>query len=110
MARFTWIDIFWSVAFLLLMVGGAALFYRLARRGKSDFFLAGRGLPWWLPASSVFSTHTATDTDGAIELTGGACARSQQDEHACHRRGTRSDDGAHQAHPHGRSSLCVPIN
>ncbi|PIE76097.1 hypothetical protein CSA17_04010, partial [bacterium DOLJORAL78_65_58] len=22
----------------------------------------GRGLPWWLPASSVFSTHTATDT------------------------------------------------
>ena len=62
MARFTWIDIFWASAFLLLMVGGAALFYRLARRGESDFFLAGRGLPWWLPASSVFSTHTATDT------------------------------------------------
>ena len=62
MIRFTWIDIFWATAFLLLMVGGAALFYRLARRGKSDFFLAGRGLPWWLPAASVFSTHTATDT------------------------------------------------
>jgi Na+/proline symporter len=44
------------------MVGGAALFYRLGRRSESDFFLAGRGLPWWLPASSVFSTHTATDT------------------------------------------------
>ena len=29
---------------------------------RSDAFLAGRGLPWWLPASSVFSTHTATDT------------------------------------------------
>ncbi len=62
MAHFTTLDIFWAVAFLLLMVGGAFFFYRLARRSESDFFLAGRGLPWWLPASSVFSTHTATDT------------------------------------------------
>ncbi|MFH2053053.1 MAG: sodium:solute symporter family protein [bacterium] len=60
--NFTALDIFWAIAFLLLMVGGAAFFYRLARRSESDFFLAGRGLPWWLPASSVFSTHTATDT------------------------------------------------
>jgi solute:Na+ symporter, SSS family len=44
------------------MVGGAGFFYRLARRSESDFFLAGRRLPWWLPAASVFSTHTATDT------------------------------------------------
>ncbi len=62
MANFTPIDWFWATAFLLLMVGGAFLFYRLGRRSESDFFLAGRGLPWWLPASSVFSTHTATDT------------------------------------------------
>jgi SSS family solute:Na+ symporter len=62
MVTFTLLDVFWAVAFLLLMVGGAFLFYRLARRSESDFFLAGRGLPWWLPASSVFSTHTATDT------------------------------------------------
>ncbi len=62
MARFATIDWFWATAFLLLMVGGAFFFYRLARRSESDFFLAGRGLPWWLPASSVFSTHTATDT------------------------------------------------
>jgi Na+/proline symporter len=61
-ADFTLLDWFWTSAFLLLMVGGAFLFYRLARRSESDFFLAGRGLPWWLPASSVFSTHTATDT------------------------------------------------
>jgi Na+/proline symporter len=59
---FTGLDWLWTGAFLLLMVGGAFLFYRLARRSQSDFFLAGRGLPWWLPASSVFSTHTATDT------------------------------------------------
>ena len=44
------------------MVGGAAFFYRLGRRSESEFFLAGRRLPWWLPAASVFSTHTATDT------------------------------------------------
>ncbi len=62
MIRFTALDTFWTVAFLLLMVGGAFVFYRLARRSESDFFLAGRGLPWWLPAASVFSTHTATDT------------------------------------------------
>jgi Na+/proline symporter len=62
MIRFSALDWFWALAFLLLMVGGAAFFYRLGRRSESDFFLAGRRLPWWLPASSVFSTHTATDT------------------------------------------------
>jgi Na+/proline symporter len=62
MSRFATLDWVWTGAFLLLMVGGAFFFYRLARRSESDFFLAGRGLPWWLPASSVFSTHTATDT------------------------------------------------
>lgn len=62
MGHFTNLDIFWAAAYLLLMVGGAFFFYRLGRRSESDFFLAGRGLPWWLPASSVFSTHTATDT------------------------------------------------
>ena len=44
------------------MVGSGILFYRLGKRSESDFFLAGRGLPWWLPASSVYATHTATDT------------------------------------------------
>ena len=62
LTAFTPLDWFWALAFLTLMVGGAFFFYRLARRSESDFFLAGRGLPWWLPAFSVFSTHTATDT------------------------------------------------
>ncbi len=62
MVQFTALDWFWVLAYLLLMVGCGVLFYRLARRSESDFFLAGRGLPWWLPASSVFATHTATDT------------------------------------------------
>mgnify|MGYP000010558583 CR=1 FL=1 len=50
------------LAFIALMIGSGIRFYRLGKRSESDFFLAGRGLPWWLPASSVFSTHTATDT------------------------------------------------
>ena len=52
----------WMVLFLALMIGCGVLFYRLGRRSQSDFFLAGRGLPWWLPAASVYATHTATDT------------------------------------------------
>jgi Na+/proline symporter len=61
-SNFAPVDWLWTGAFLLLMVGGAFFFYRLARRSQSDFFLAGRGLPWWIPAASVFGTHTATDT------------------------------------------------
>ncbi len=59
---FTWLDWTWVGLFLLLMIGSGVLFYRLGKRSEADFFLAGRGLPWWLPASSVYATHTATDT------------------------------------------------
>ena len=61
MADFTLADVFWAVAFLLLILGGAFFCYRLAQRSESDFFLAARGLPWWPLASSAFSTHTASD-------------------------------------------------
>ena len=56
------LDWFWILTFLVLMIGCGVLFYQLGKRSESDFFLAGRGLPWWLPASSIFATHTATDT------------------------------------------------
>jgi Na+/proline symporter len=46
-AHFTSLDWFWTGSFVLPMVGGAFFFYRLARRSESDFFLAGRCLPWW---------------------------------------------------------------
>ena len=62
MVSFHFLDWFWVAVFLLLMIGSGVLFTRLGRRSESDFFLAGRGLPWWLPASSVYATHTATDT------------------------------------------------
>jgi Na+/proline symporter len=55
-------DWFWLIAFVILMIGTGVVFYRLARRSEEDFFLAGRKLPWWLPAVSVYATHTATDT------------------------------------------------
>lgn len=62
MVTFEFLDWFWLILFLILMVGCGVLFYRLGKRSEADFFLAGRGLPWWLPASSVYATHTATDT------------------------------------------------
>ncbi len=44
------------------MVACGVLFYRLASRGESDFFLAGRGLPWWLPAASASMPPTPPPT------------------------------------------------
>ncbi len=62
MVEFALIDWVWVGLFIILMIGCGVLFYRLGKRSESDFFLAGRGLPWWLPATSVYATHTATDT------------------------------------------------
>ncbi|RMF57823.1 MAG: sodium:solute symporter, partial [Calditrichaeota bacterium] len=62
MVSFGFLDWLWIFLFSVLMIGCGVLFYRLGKRSESDFFLAGRGLPWWLPASSVYATHTATDT------------------------------------------------
>jgi Na+/proline symporter len=60
--QFTALDYVWTIVLILLMILCGVIFYRLARRSESDFFLAGRELPWWLPATSVYATHTATDT------------------------------------------------
>jgi SSS family solute:Na+ symporter len=62
MVHFAFLDWFWVVAFIALMTVCGVLFYKLGKRSMADFFLAGRGLPWWLPATSVYATHTATDT------------------------------------------------
>lgn len=62
MPELHFLDWMWIVVFLIMMIVSGVLFYRLGKRSESDFFLAGRGLPWWLPASSVYATHTATDT------------------------------------------------
>ncbi|MEO0249438.1 MAG: sodium:solute symporter [candidate division WOR-3 bacterium] len=62
MVHFAFLDWFWVVTFIVLMTVCGVLFYKLGKRSMADFFLAGRGLPWWLPATSVYATHTATDT------------------------------------------------
>lgn len=62
MVTFSWLDFLWLILYLTIMTACGILFYKLGKRSESDFFLAGRGLPWWLPASSVYATHTATDT------------------------------------------------
>ncbi|OVE79181.1 sodium:solute symporter [bacterium I07] len=62
MVEFAPLDYFWTISYLILMIGCGAIFYKMGKRSGSDFFLAGRGLPWWLPATSNFATHTATDT------------------------------------------------
>ena len=62
MITFYLLDWLWVALVVLLMVFFGFYFYRLGKRSQSDYFLAGRGLPWWLPASSVYATHTATDT------------------------------------------------
>jgi len=62
MVHFTALDYFWTIAYILLTIFSGVIFYKLGKRSGSDFFLAGRGLPWWLPATSNFATHTATDT------------------------------------------------
>jgi Na+/proline symporter len=38
------------------------LFYKKATKNQSSYYLAERKLTWKLPALSIFSTHTATDT------------------------------------------------
>ena len=60
--QFVPLDWIWTGLFVALMIACGAIFYRLGKRSEADFFLAGRGLPWWLPATSVYATHTATDT------------------------------------------------
>lgn len=62
MVNFAFLDWFWLAAFLAIMLISGIRFYRLGKRSEADYFLAGRGLPWYLPASSVYATHTATDT------------------------------------------------
>ena len=62
MVQISPLDWVWIIGFLILMITIGIVFYRLGKRSESDYFLAGRQLPWWLPATSVFATHTATDT------------------------------------------------
>ncbi|MBT3346213.1 MAG: Na+:solute symporter [Gemmatimonadetes bacterium] len=42
--------------YILFALSMGPLFYRLARRSTTDFFLSGRDLPWWLSGTSMVAT------------------------------------------------------
>ncbi|HLE46872.1 MAG TPA: sodium:solute symporter [Candidatus Thermoplasmatota archaeon] len=62
MVAFQPLDWFWVGAYTVLTIFLGLSFYFLGKKSAEEFFIAGRGLPWWLPSTSVYATHTATDT------------------------------------------------
>ncbi len=57
-----WID--WLIVglYLLAAVGLGVVFARKASHSTTDFFVAGRSLPWWIAGTSLVATTFSTDT------------------------------------------------
>ncbi len=53
-------------AYLLFALGTGIYLTRRSSRSTSDFFLAGRSLPWWMLGTSMVATTFAADTPLAI--------------------------------------------
>src|SRR5438128_1306310 len=63
LTSFDWLVIASYFAFNL----GIGLYYsRRARGSTSEFFLSGRGVPWWLAGTSMVATTFAADTPLAV--------------------------------------------
>jgi len=56
MHNFDTIDLAVIGLYLLFAVSMGPLFYRLARKSTTDFFLSGRELPWWMAGTSMVAT------------------------------------------------------
>ena len=58
----------WAVVFIVLTLslGLGAVFARRAGRSASEFFLAGRKMPWWLLGVSMVATTFSTDTPNLV--------------------------------------------
>ncbi len=58
----TWID--WAIVGLYVVVAMVlgVVFSRKAARTTTDFFVAGRSLPWWIAGTSLVATTFSTDT------------------------------------------------
>src|ERR1044071_2170989 len=58
----------WSViaAYFLFNFGIAIYYARRARGSTTEFFLAGRDVPWWLAGTSMVATTFAADTPLAV--------------------------------------------
>ena len=64
-----WLDTTIIVAYLAMLVGVAIFVARQASRGSSDYFLAGKKLPWWaLGASGMSSNLDAAGTMTIVSL------------------------------------------
>jgi Na+/proline symporter len=50
------------VAFLVANIGIGLWFTRRASKSMTDYFVAGRTLPWWLAGTSMLATSFASDT------------------------------------------------
>src|SRR5215472_1775383 len=60
---FDWLII---AAYFLFNLGIGLYYSRRARGSTNDFFLSGRGVPWWLAGTSMVATTFAADTPLAV--------------------------------------------
>jgi Na+/proline symporter len=57
----------WVVALYGALALGTGLYFaRRAGRGTTEYFLAGRSLPWWLLGTSMVATTFSTDTPNLV--------------------------------------------
>jgi len=54
------------ITYILFSLGVGIYFARRAGKNTSEFFLAGRTLPWWVVGTSMVATTFAADTPLAI--------------------------------------------
>src|SRR5215470_6462063 len=64
--RLTFFDWFIIAAYFLFNLGIGVYYSRRARGSTNDFFLSGRGVPWWLAGTSMVATTFAADTPLAV--------------------------------------------
>jgi solute:Na+ symporter, SSS family len=62
----SWIDWVIVVGYLVFALGLGAYLSRRASGSITDYFLAGRKLPWWLAGTSVVATSFGADTPLAV--------------------------------------------
>jgi SSS family transporter len=60
------IDYVVVAAYLIFALAVGALFRKRASSSTTNYFLAGRNLPWWLAGTSIVATTFASDTPLAI--------------------------------------------
>jgi len=63
---FTLLDWLFVGAYLAVALGLALYFTRRAGKDTTEFFLAGRQLPWWIAGTSMVATTFAADTPLAV--------------------------------------------